>query len=101
MVFRIDERNLGSTRGARDCGEGGGTRVPAVHASGQKHPPHRRPPEQQPNEADDRAQYVLLNPLVQFDRWFAQASAGSRGRKIGIALYKLWHRDSRSARRST
>jgi pyridoxamine 5'-phosphate oxidase len=31
------------------------------------------------------------NPLVQFDRWFAQASAGSRWRKIGIALYKLWH----------
>ncbi len=31
------------------------------------------------------------NPLVQFDRWFAQASAGGRARKIGIALYKLWH----------
>ena len=33
------------------------------------------------------------NPLVQFNRWFGQAStAQSRGRwrKIGIALYKLW-----------
>jgi pyridoxamine 5'-phosphate oxidase len=35
-----------------------------------------------------------VNPLAQFDVWFAQASAaasGSRWRKIGIALYKLWH----------
>ena len=31
------------------------------------------------------------NPLAQFDSWFALASAGSRWRKIGIALYKLWH----------
>jgi pyridoxamine 5'-phosphate oxidase len=31
------------------------------------------------------------NPLAQFDRWFAQASAGGRWRKIGIALFKLWH----------
>jgi len=31
------------------------------------------------------------NPLVQFNQWFAQASAGSRWRKIGIALFKLWH----------
>jgi len=31
------------------------------------------------------------NPVAQFNRWFAQASGGSRWRKIGIALYKLWH----------
>jgi pyridoxamine 5'-phosphate oxidase len=31
------------------------------------------------------------NPVAQFSRWFAQASSGSRWRKIGIALYKLWH----------
>jgi len=31
------------------------------------------------------------NPVAQFNRWFALASGGSRGRKIGIALYKLWH----------
>jgi pyridoxamine 5'-phosphate oxidase len=31
------------------------------------------------------------NPMAQFDSWFAQASAGSRWRKIGIALFKLWH----------
>ncbi|MFZ0828530.1 MAG: pyridoxamine 5'-phosphate oxidase [Verrucomicrobiia bacterium] len=31
------------------------------------------------------------NPLAQFDRWFAHATAGSRWRKIGIALFKLWH----------
>ena len=31
------------------------------------------------------------NPVAQFNRWFAQASSGSRWRKIGIALYKLWH----------
>jgi pyridoxamine 5'-phosphate oxidase len=31
------------------------------------------------------------NPTGQFNSWFAQASAGSRWRKIGIALYKLWH----------
>ena len=34
-----------------------------------------------------------VNPLAQFDVWFAQASAaqsGSRWLKIGIAFYKLW-----------
>ncbi len=31
------------------------------------------------------------NPVVQFNQWFVQASAGGRWRKIGIALYKLWH----------
>jgi len=31
------------------------------------------------------------NPVAQFNQWFAQASSGSRWRKIGIALYKLWH----------
>ena len=31
------------------------------------------------------------NPLAQFNQWFAQAASGSRWRKIGIALYKLWH----------
>jgi pyridoxamine 5'-phosphate oxidase len=31
------------------------------------------------------------NPMAQFDAWFAQASAGGRWRKIGIALFKLWH----------
>ncbi len=31
------------------------------------------------------------NPVAQFNRWFDQASGGSRWRKIGIALYKLWH----------
>jgi pyridoxamine 5'-phosphate oxidase len=50
--------------------------------------------------ADIRREYSLggldradmdANPLAQFDQWFAQASAGSRWRKIGIALYKLWH----------
>ncbi len=50
--------------------------------------------------ADIRREYSLgglnradlnANPLAQFDDWFAQASAGSRWRKIGIALYKLWH----------
>jgi pyridoxamine 5'-phosphate oxidase len=30
------------------------------------------------------------NPLTQFDRWFAQALGGSRWRKIGVALFKLW-----------
>ena len=34
------------------------------------------------------------NPLAQFDKWFAGASSGkshSYFRKIGIALFKLWH----------
>jgi len=31
------------------------------------------------------------NPVTQFNRWFAQASGGSRLRKIGIAFFKLWH----------
>jgi pyridoxamine 5'-phosphate oxidase len=38
----------------------------------------------------DRAD-LNANPLAQFDQWFAQASAGGRWRKIGIALFKLWH----------
>jgi len=50
--------------------------------------------------ADIRREYSLgglhradldANPVAQFNQWFAQASAGSRWRKIGIALYKLWH----------
>jgi len=50
--------------------------------------------------ADIRREYALgglkradldANPVAQFNRWFAQASSGSRWRKIGIALYKLWH----------
>lgn len=34
------------------------------------------------------------SPLAQFQKWFGQAageSSGSRWRKIGIALFKLWH----------
>ena len=34
------------------------------------------------------------NPVTQFQKWFAQAtgeSSGGRWRKIGIALFKLWH----------
>ena len=50
--------------------------------------------------ADIRREYSLnglnredldANPVAQFNHWFAQASAGSRWRKVGIALYKLWH----------
>ena len=50
--------------------------------------------------ADIRREYSLgglkrtdldANPMAQFNAWFAQASGGSRRRKIGIALYKLWH----------
>ena len=38
----------------------------------------------------DRADLVA-DPLAQFNQWFLQASAGGRWRKVGIALYKLWH----------
>jgi pyridoxamine 5'-phosphate oxidase len=34
------------------------------------------------------------NPVAQFQKWFAAAageSSGGRWRKIGIALFKLWH----------
>jgi pyridoxamine 5'-phosphate oxidase len=31
------------------------------------------------------------DPMAQFNSWFATASAGGRWRKIGIALFKLWH----------
>ena len=31
------------------------------------------------------------NPMAQFNSWFAQASGGGCWRKIGIALFKLWH----------
>jgi pyridoxamine 5'-phosphate oxidase len=53
--------------------------------------------------ADIRREYSLgglnrqeldANPLAQFQTWFGQAAAtraGSRWRKIGIALFKLWH----------
>ena len=50
--------------------------------------------------ADIRREYALggldradldANPLAQFEHWFAAAATGSRWRKIGIALYKLWH----------
>src|SRR5688572_16178274 len=53
--------------------------------------------------ADLRREYSLgglnrqeldANPLNQFQNWFGQASAarqGCRWRKIGIALFKLWH----------
>src|SRR5208337_2045258 len=50
--------------------------------------------------ADIRRNYSLgalnradldANPLAQFNQWFTQASAGGRWRRIGIALFKLWH----------
>jgi pyridoxamine 5'-phosphate oxidase len=50
--------------------------------------------------ADIRREYSLgglrradldADPVAQFKQWFAQASGGGRCRKIGIALYKLWH----------
>lgn len=53
--------------------------------------------------ADLRREYTIgglhrkdlkADPIAQFNTWFAQASGethDSRGRKIGIALYKLWH----------
>ena len=34
---------------------------------------------------------LVADPLAQFNAWFAQASSGGRWRKIGIALFKLWH----------
>ena len=49
---------------------------------------------------DIRREYTLgglrradldANPMAQFNSWFAQASSGGRWRKIGIALFKLWH----------
>lgn len=44
----------------------------------------------------DQLERAELNPdpLTQFQHWFAHATAaqaGSHWRKIGIALYKLWH----------
>ena len=30
------------------------------------------------------------NPVAQFNQWFAQASGGSRWRRLGVAYYKLW-----------
>ena len=50
--------------------------------------------------ADIRREYSLgdlrradldADPIAQFNSWFAQASSGGRWRKIGIALFKLWH----------
>ena len=52
------------------------------------------------NLADIRREYSTgglrradldANPLAQFNSWLAQASAGGHWRKIGIALFKLWH----------
>jgi len=43
---------------------------------------------------DLRREGLDANPLAQFQNWFAQAAgenSGSRWRKIGIALFKLWH----------
>lgn len=37
---------------------------------------------------------LAANPVAQFQRWFAQTagqSSRNRWRKIGIALFKLWH----------
>ena len=39
-------------------------------------------------------QELATDPLAQFQHWFRHAAAtqsGSRWRKIGIALFKLWH----------
>ena len=39
-------------------------------------------------------QDLVADPLAQFQQWFGQAAAaqsGSRLRKMGIALFKLWH----------
>ena len=38
-------------------------------------------------------QDLVANPIAQFQHWFGQAAAaqsGSRGRKIGIALFRFW-----------
>ncbi|HZF02319.1 MAG TPA: pyridoxamine 5'-phosphate oxidase [Methylomirabilota bacterium] len=55
------------------------------------------------NVADIRRDYALsdlqraeldANPLAQFEKWFAQAAtqkSDSYFRRIGIALFKLWH----------
>jgi pyridoxamine 5'-phosphate oxidase len=55
------------------------------------------------NLADIRREYMGgelrradldANPLAQFQKWFGQAAgeaSGNRWRKIGIALFKLWH----------
>jgi pyridoxamine 5'-phosphate oxidase len=39
-------------------------------------------------------QDLAADPMAQFAKWFGEASAaqtGSRWRRIGIALYRLWH----------
>jgi pyridoxamine 5'-phosphate oxidase len=53
--------------------------------------------------ADKRREYaadslqradLAANPIAQFQKWLGQAAgeaAGGRWRKIGIALFKLWH----------
>jgi pyridoxamine 5'-phosphate oxidase len=53
--------------------------------------------------ADIRREYLLgglrradmdANPMAQFQKWFAEAAgekSGSYWRRIGIALFKLWH----------
>ena len=45
--------------------------------------------------ADDlNRQDLASDPIAQFQTWFGHAAvtqSGSRWRKIGIALYKLWH----------
>lgn len=55
------------------------------------------------NVADIRREYSAdelhragldANPIAQFQKWFGQAAgekSGSRWRKIGIALFNLWH----------
>jgi pyridoxamine 5'-phosphate oxidase len=43
---------------------------------------------------DLRRTDLEANPVMQFQKWFAQIagdSSGGRWRKIGIALFKLWH----------
>jgi pyridoxamine 5'-phosphate oxidase len=39
-------------------------------------------------------QELDANPVAQFQRWFSQATTAQRGswwRRVGIALFKLWH----------